>query len=138
MNTKQAIEIVVMGIRGCSACDGSGLVTVSPESPTGDCPRCREPGYKYRASGLDPDSRAEVATAIAKLEADALALEALSRIVRRALASGQLEKLEDARPYLLDEPANDPTGEPRQDVCLRCDTYPCSCGVDWAGNPTER
>jgi len=31
-------------------------------------------------------------------------LAALSRIIRRALACGQLEKLEDARPYLDDEP----------------------------------
>lgn len=32
-------------------------------------------------------------------------LEAISRIVRRALACGQLEKLEDARRYLSDPPA---------------------------------
>jgi hypothetical protein len=30
-------------------------------------------------------------------------LAALSRIVRRALACGQMEKLEDARPYLDEE-----------------------------------
>jgi hypothetical protein len=74
MNTQQAIEIVVMGMRGCSRCNGEGLVEVSPESPTGDCPRCRVPGYKYRADGIDPDSRAEVQAAIALLEADARAL----------------------------------------------------------------
>lgn len=32
-------------------------------------------------------------------------LEAISRIVRRAIACGQLEKLEDAKRYLDDEPA---------------------------------
>jgi hypothetical protein len=36
------------------------------------------------------------------------ALEALSRIIRRTLASGQLEKLEDAKPYLSDPPAETP------------------------------
>jgi hypothetical protein len=43
---------------------------------------------------------------VARENAAALAVrvEALSRIVRRALASGQLEKLEDAKPYLSDEP----------------------------------
>jgi hypothetical protein len=42
-------------------------------------------------------------------------LVALSRIVRRALASGQLEKLEDARPLLIDDdrPEQAPQGAPR-------------------------
>lgn len=88
MQTRRAIEIVVMGIRGCRVCDGTGLVEVSPTAPTGDCPRCREPGYKYRASGLDPDSQAEVNAAIARLEADARALKAVR--VLDAWAKAQL------------------------------------------------
>lgn len=35
-------------------------------------------------------------------------LTAISRIVRRTLACGQLEKLEDAKPYLVDEPPDAP------------------------------
>jgi hypothetical protein len=64
MQTRRAIEIVVMGVRGCRVCEGTGLVEVSSAAPTGDC----------RASGLDPDSQAEVNAAVAKLEADARAL----------------------------------------------------------------
>ena len=87
MKTSRAIEIVVMGVRGCRVCDGSGLVEVSPDAPTGDCPRCREPEFKYRATGLDPDSQAEVNTAIAKLEADARALWAVRVLDRWAAES---------------------------------------------------
>lgn len=98
MNTRRAIELVVMGVRGCSMCEGSGLVAVSPEAPTGDCPRCREPGYKYRASGRDPDSHAEVNAAIAHLEADARALWAYRVIERHCLItasySGDLSRHE--------------------------------------------
>lgn len=38
-------------------------------------------------------------------------LAALSRIIRRTLACGQLEKLEDARPYLDDQPTPQRAGE---------------------------
>lgn len=31
-------------------------------------------------------------------------------------------------------PLAEPQGAPR-DPCLRCNTYPCSCAADWAGNP---
>lgn len=46
-------------------------------------------------------------------------LAAISRIVRRSLACGQLEKLEDARPYLdeAERPEQEPQGAPR-----------CKCG----------
>lgn len=40
-------------------------------------------------------------------------LTAISRIVRRALASGQLEKLEDAKKYLSDEPGGEWINCPR-------------------------
>lgn len=46
---------------------------------------------------LEPQVGAEMSRT---LEADTIALAALRRIVSRALTSGQLEKLEDAKPYL--------------------------------------
>lgn len=95
------LEVVAFGVRGCSACNGEGLVEVSLEAPTGDCPRCN-------GTQDDPGSVAEVKAAIAQLTSDAQALAALRRIVRRTLACGQFEKLEDARPYLsegADQPA---------------------------------
>ncbi len=55
---------------------------------------------------MSEEDRALRAHQRAKAEADARALWALRRIVSRALASGQLEKLEDARPY-LDGGSND-------------------------------
>jgi hypothetical protein len=52
---------------------------------------------------------------VADVQAEAEALAALRRIVKRSLASGQLEKLEDARIYL--EPADQPAPTETADRC---------------------
>lgn len=60
-------------------------------------------------------------------------LEALSRIVRRVLACGQLEKLEGARPYLLEEPAAParPEASAEPDSCHHCGS---GGRIDFRGN----
>ncbi len=85
-------------------------------------------------------NNARGARARAELDSLEARLTALSRIVRRALASGQIEKLEDAKPYLDDAepptpteapaanwgaPLNPPSAYPRSPTCV--------CGEAYAG-----
>ena len=60
------------------------------------CPLCKR--TEWHAQGSLKCEATELALARERLAA-------LSRIIRRTLACGQLEKLEDARPYLGEEPA---------------------------------
>lgn len=66
-------------------------------------PQALEPHFGRHMLALTAenlDGKAEIAEQLAWRD---MRLEALSRIVRRALASGQLEKLEDAKQYLEQE-----------------------------------
>ncbi len=59
-------------------------------------------------------------------------LTALSRIIRRTLACGQLEKLEDARSYLNDEPGSEWLNCPRG-CCSDEHGYPLA--IESGGTP---
>lgn len=91
----QVFEFVLVGL------DHAACLGESRLQPCDDCVRAACTELQRLAFAAEPPAPIDTAPALR----DRLA--ALSRIVRRALSSHQLEKLEDARPYLDD--ADQPT-----------------------------
>lgn len=75
----------------------------TPTYPAYHEPWLLEPHYSHHIGAMTEEELHDKCDIAFQLALRDQKIEALSRIIRRALASGQLEKLEDARPYLIEE-----------------------------------